>query len=135
MNTHHRALTGTLIAGALFFFSACAGTRTVQIGALPNNEPLLTLVVSQDLDVIRAECSGVQVPGRVLGCQKARDIILPSGRSVKVMKVARYADTLPSALNFDIAAQQLCRAVAALQPIDDPCRTKSATARQSQVTP
>jgi len=46
----------------------------------------------------------------------------PDGRTeVKMMKVVRYTDALPSALALEIDAHELCHVVAALQPIDDPC--------------
>jgi hypothetical protein len=37
------------------------------------------------------------------------------------MKIVRYAETLPSAVTFEIDAHELCHAVAALQLMDDPC--------------
>jgi hypothetical protein len=37
------------------------------------------------------------------------------------MTIVRYAETLPSAVTFEIDAHELCHAVAALQLLDDPC--------------
>ena len=40
---------------------------------------------------------------------------------VRSMKIVRYAESLPSAVTFEIDAHELCHAIAAVQSIEDPC--------------
>jgi len=40
---------------------------------------------------------------------------------VRMIKIVRYAETLPSPATFEIDAHELCHAIAALQVVDDPC--------------
>ena len=57
---------GLLVMAALL--SGCAtGTRTTAFGPLPGGERLLTLLVSEDLDVVRNQCSQVQSVNAVRG--------------------------------------------------------------------
>jgi len=104
-------------------FSGCAtGTLVARFGPLPGGASLVTLIVSEELEVVRRECAEVGAFGRVLGCQSSRSI--QNGRGplpVRAMKIVRYAETLPSAVTFEIDAHELCHAVAALQLMDDPC--------------
>ena len=111
--------------------SGCAttATRSGQLGILPADAPLITLVVSEDATIVRGECPLLH--GNVLGCQTSRTVALPDGRSVRVVKIVRFTDRLPSAMAFEIDIHELCHAVAALQRIDDPCHTGNGGAVQS----
>jgi hypothetical protein len=101
--------------------SGCASTRITSVGMLSNGEPLVTLVVSEDRQVVRRECQDVPALGPLLGCHRARVVPLASGVAVRTVKIVRYTDVLPSSLAFDIDAHELCHAIASLQAIDDPC--------------
>lgn len=116
-----------LLATALTVLSGCAAaTRTGELGVLPKGERLVSLVVSEDLAIVRGECPLDFRHGGVLGCQTSRQVKLPDGRGVRVVKIVRYSDRAPSPLAFEIDLHELCHAVAALQPIDDPCHTGNA---------
>jgi len=91
------------------------------MGPLPSMEPLVTLIVSDDRRVVEHECRDVPALGPVLGCATWRTIRVDGTTDVKVMKVVRYADSVPSALALEIDVHELCHVVAALQSIDDPC--------------
>ena len=106
---------------ALLMLGGCAtSTRTAQMGPLSTG-PLVTLIVTDDRAVVERECRDVPALGPILGCSIWRTV-QPDGRTdVKMMKVVRYTDALPSALALEIDAHELCHVVAALQPIDDPC--------------
>ena len=103
--------------------TGCAtGTLRATFGPLPDGASLMTLVVSEDVEVVRRECAEVGVFGRVLGCQSSRPVRNPSAAvPVRAVKIVRYAETLPSAATFEIDAHELCHVVAALQLIEDPC--------------
>jgi hypothetical protein len=111
---------GALLVVALLW-SGCASTRTGEFGRLPNNESLVTLTVTEDRDVVQRECRGAVAPGPILGCRALRPIVLDDDLIVQHVKIVRYTDALPSAMAFEIDIHELCHAVAALQPIDDPC--------------
>ncbi|HEV8586500.1 MAG TPA: hypothetical protein VGT02_16150 [Methylomirabilota bacterium] len=105
---------------ALLALGGCAtSTRMSSMGPLPAG-PLVTLVVSDDRRVVEDECREVPALGPVLGCSMWR-VVQHGTTTVKVMKVVRYTDVLPSALAMEIDVHELCHVVAALQPIDDPC--------------
>jgi hypothetical protein len=106
---------------ALLTLGGCAtSTRTAQMGPLSTG-PLVTLIVTDDRAVVERECRDVPALGPILGCSIWRTV-QPDGRTdVKMMKVVRYTDALPSAFALEIDAHELCHVVAALQPIDDPC--------------
>ena len=106
---------------ALLTLGGCAtSTRTAQMGPLSTG-PLVTLIVTDDRAVVERECRDVPALGPILGCS-IWHTVQPDGRTdVKMMKVVRYTDALPSALALEIDAHELCHVVAALQPIDDPC--------------
>ena len=106
---------------ALLTRGGCATSpRTAQMGPLSTG-PLVTLIVTDDRAVVERECRDVPALGPILGCSIWRTV-QPDGRTdVKMMKVVRYTDALPSALALEIDAHELCHVVAALQPIDDPC--------------
>jgi hypothetical protein len=117
-----RAIVGLLVCIAVAA-AGCAttGTRSGHLGVLPADEQLVTLVVSEDSTVVRGECPLGLAHGNVLGCQTSRMVALPDGRSVRVVKIVRFTDRLPSAMAFEIDIHELCHAVAILQGIDDPC--------------
>ena len=106
---------------ALIALGGCATSiRTASMGPLSTG-PLVTLIVSDDRAVVERECREVPALGPILGCSIWRTV-QPDGKTdVKVMKVVRYTDAMPSALALEIDAHELCHVVAALQPIDDPC--------------
>ena len=112
-------VAGALIALAL---GGCAtGTRVASFGPLPDGAKLVTLIVSDDLEVVRRECAELAIFGRVLGCHIAAAVRSHGPLDVRTIKIVRFADTLPSAATFEIDAHELCHAVAALQRLEDPC--------------
>jgi hypothetical protein len=113
------ALAASMLAG-------CAGTRVARFGPLPNQEPLVTLIVSQDPEVVRRECPDHPGPLKVMGCQRSRTVELVGGERVLAITIVRYTDALPSALAFEIDAHELCHAAATLQGIVDPCHDGNA---------
>jgi hypothetical protein len=120
MDRRRERFRGALLVASLLC-SGCASTRTAEFGRLPNNEPLVTLTVTEDRDVVRRECQGAVAPGPILGCRALRPIVLDDDLIVQHVKIVRYTDALPSAMAFEIDIHELCHAVAALQPIEDPC--------------
>ena len=109
-------------AVALLVITGCASTtRTASFGPLAGGGSLVTLVVTEDLDVVRKECAGVPAKGQMLGCHIARPVVGAGGSPVRAMKIVRYAETAPSPATFEIDAHELCHAIAALQPTNDPC--------------
>ena len=110
---------------ALASAGCAAGTRSAGLGLLPGGERLVTLVVSEDPTLVGRECPEA-IGGRVLGCQTSRRVPLAEGADVRVVKIVRYTDRVPSALAFEIDIHELCHAVAALQPfIRDPCHAEN----------
>jgi hypothetical protein len=109
--------------GALLLVSGCASTSTMQMGLLPHGQKLVTLVVSEDREVVDRECASVAATGRLLGCHLWRRVTLPGGPDVRLITIVRYTDSLPSALALEIDVHELCHAIASLQPIPDPCHT------------
>jgi len=109
------------LLAALVAVGGCAtSTRTAKMGPLSTG-PLVTLIVSDDRAVVERECREVPALGPVLGCSIWRTV-QPDGKTdIKMMKVVRYTDAVPSALSLEIDVHELCHVVAALQPIDDPC--------------
>jgi len=110
-----------LIAILGLFAGGCASTRSGELGLLPSREPLVTLVVSQQHAVIAQECPQRITATPILGCQTSRPVALPDGHMARVVKIVRFTDSLPSELAFEIDLHELCHAIAALQPIRDPC--------------
>jgi hypothetical protein len=98
----------------------------MQMGVLPQGQRLVTLVVSEDRDVIRDECRSVAPEGPVLGCHLWRRLTLPGTGQVQLVTIVRYTDALPSTLALEIDVHELCHAIAALQPILDPCHADNA---------
>ena len=109
------------VASLLMLTGCATSTRVARMGPLPSLEPLVTLVVSDDRRVVAHECRDVPALGPILGCSTWRTIRVNGTTDVKVMKVVRYADSVPSALALEIDVHELCHVVAALQSIDDPC--------------
>jgi hypothetical protein len=114
-----------LVVGAALALSGCAGTRSAHFGLLAQNEPLVTLLVSEDRQVINRECLDPEGTRRMLGCQTSRLVHLPGGAQVKAIKIVRYTDSLPSEMAFEIDVHELCHAVAAAQSIVDPCHPEN----------
>jgi hypothetical protein len=114
-----RAALRVSVAAALV--AGCATTRSGTMGPLPNAESLVTLVVTKDKALIPDHCRGAHAIGPILGCQVTRATTLPDGQTVKVIKIVRYADALPSEVAFEIDLHELCHAAATLQSVADPC--------------
>jgi hypothetical protein len=111
------AVTATAIV-----LSGCATTTLIaRFGPLPGGRNLLTLLVTDDVDVVRQECAEVRTKGQVLGCQTSTPMHRIGALPVRAIKIVRCAETLPSALTFEIDAHELCHAVASLQLLRDPC--------------
>jgi hypothetical protein len=109
-----------ILLAAVLAMTGCATTRRMEFGPLANRESLVTLVVSEDRGVIARECGGASAAARE-SCENFRPIVLDGGLIVRAVTLVRYTDTLPSAVAFEIDAHEMCHAIAALQPIDDPC--------------
>jgi hypothetical protein len=120
-----------LLAGAGWVLSGCATTRAAHLGPVTATEPLVTLVVTEDREVVRRECLNPDTFGHVLGCQLSRVVERPGQPGVQAVKIVRYTDALPSAMAFEIDIHELCHAVAALQGIDDPCHASNGGVLQS----
>jgi hypothetical protein len=115
-----RSVAFALLVPAIVL-SGCVSTRVAEVGTLPNGERLVTLVVSDNRQVVHRECQDVPALGPVLGCQTSRALVLPNGGAVRTVKIVRYADILPSKIAFEIDAHELCHAIASVQVIEDPC--------------
>jgi hypothetical protein len=112
-------LPGLVLAG-------CASTRSGAMGLLANNERLVTLVVSEDRSLIQDHCREALTVGQILGCQVTRSTVLPDGNQLRLIKIVRYTDSLPSAMAFEIDLHELCHAVATLQStVPDPCHAEN----------
>jgi len=98
-----------------------AGTRSGRLGQLGPDANLVTLLVSDDVTIVRRECPLVVAAGRVLGCQTSQRVELPTGGVARAIRIVRYTEQLPSALSFEIDLHELCHAVATVQGLDDPC--------------
>ena len=115
-----RAVIGWMLVVAALALAGCArATLVAALGPIANGEHLITLIVSNDLNVVRTECGGLTVFGPILGCQKSTPASAVD--RVRVVTVVRYAETLPSARTFEIDAHELCHALAAVQPVTDSC--------------
>jgi hypothetical protein len=131
--TIQRALGVVGAAAAVLVITGCATTtRTASFGPLAGGGSLVTLVVTEDLDVVRKECAGVPAKGQMLGCHIARPVAGAEGSTVRAMKIVRYAETAPSPATFEIDAHELCHAVAALQLMKDPCHNGNGGVLQAQ---
>lgn len=115
-----RIATAAVVVTPLLFLG-CATVRVGQFGPLPNDEYLVTLVVSDDRSAVQRECRDVPALGPIVGCEMFRPVPLGNGRSIRAVKIVRYAQSLPSPMTFEIDIHELCHAVAALQDLTDPC--------------
>jgi hypothetical protein len=84
-----RSCFAAVTLGALLLLSGCASTSTMQMGLLPQGQKLVTLVVSEDREVVDRECAGVAGTGRLLGCHLWRRITLPGGADVRLITIVR----------------------------------------------
>ena len=75
-----------------------------EMGRLPNSDNLVTLVVSKDRRVVEEHCRGALALGPVYGCQVTRHSPLGDGTSVRLIKIVRYTDRLPSEMALEIRA-------------------------------
>lgn len=114
-------LTTAAVLAAPLFFLGCVTTRVGQFGPLPNNEYLVTLIVSDDRSAVERECRDVPALGPVVGCEMSRAVSLGDSRAVRAVKIVRYAQQLPSSMTFEIDIHELCHTVASLQDLTDPC--------------
>ncbi|MBI3630583.1 MAG: hypothetical protein HY217_13620 [Candidatus Rokubacteria bacterium] len=109
------------VRGAALLIEGCATTRSAHFGQLPDSVSLVTLVVSEDHEVVARECRGVEAAGQIMGGQLSWPMPMPGGEQVRAVKVVRYTDSLPSQMAFEIDVHELCHTVAVLQGIADPC--------------
>ena len=116
-----RLLPALLIGLGVLLAGCASATKTVQMGPLSSGERLVTVVVSEDRSVVHQECVNIPSAGPILGCHLWRRITAPGGGAVQLVKIVRFTDSMPSALSLEIDVHELCHAIAALQPIDDPC--------------
>ena len=127
-----------MLFGALALFGAgCAGgTRVATFGPLPTGDKLVTLVVTEDLDVVRRECDNVPRAAlqatQVLGCQMSKPLRPDGALPVRAIKIVRFAESLPSLVTFEIDAHELCHAIASLQLLADPCHEGNAGELQAR---
>jgi len=130
-----RPLPIVMLAGSAMLLAGCAAsTRVVRMGPLQTGDRLVTVVVSEDRAVVRQECVDVPSAGPILGCHVWRRVALPGSGLVQLVKIVRFTDTMPSALSLEIDVHELCHAIAALQPIDDPCHTDNGGVIESAAT-
>lgn len=123
------ALAGCVSSGSddLLAFVSQPGTREIRFGHIRPGEPLVTLVVTQDRNVVWSQCADAGMAGgALLGCQRSHVVQVTGGRAAQAIKIVRYADVLPSRLAFEIEAHELCHAIAAVQALEDPCHTDPA---------
>jgi hypothetical protein len=127
---------GVALLALVAALTGCASeTRMMSFGPLPGGDRLLTLIVSEDLDVVRNQCRQIQPQQRVLGCQTSKPVHIPGALSVRAMTIVRYAESLPSAVTFEIDAHELCHAVANLQLLPfDPCHDGNSGELQAMLT-
>ncbi len=120
MSASTRALrsAATLVALAAIATGCTVSTERIRFGPLTDRESLLTLVVTTDRDLVARECAE---EGDARGCLVWHAVTTAHGDTVRAVTIVRFAPVLPSALTFEIDAHELCHAVAALQPIADPC--------------
>lgn len=130
-----RRLATAAVLAAPFFLWGCVTTRAGQFGPLANNEHLVTLVVSVDRSVVERECRDALALGPVLGCGRSQVVTLQDGRTVRTVKIVRYAQALPSVTTFEIDIHELCHAIATVQRLTDPCHRGNGGMLQSGAPP
>ncbi len=120
------------LASILVLVSGCAATtRSVGSGLLENGAPLVRLVVTEDLSVVKRECAAIRSEQSILGCEVTHLVTLPDQKQALAVKVVQYTDSLPSPMAFEIQAHELCHAIAIFQPIGDPCHNGNGGVLQS----
>jgi hypothetical protein len=123
-----------LLTVALVLTGCAGGTRIATFGPLAGGAALVTLVVSEDPEVVATHCEPARRTGTVLGCQLSWPVTLDDGRPVRRVKIVRYTDSLPSPLAFEIDIHELCHAVAVLQAMHDPCHEGNGGVAQASLT-
>jgi len=116
-----RLVPALLMALGLLLAGCATSTRTMGMGPFGNGDRLVTVVVSEDRAVIRRECVDIPSAGPILGCHLWRRVFEPGVGAVQLVKIVRFTDTMPSTFSLEIDVHELCHAIAALQPIPDPC--------------
>ena len=115
-----------LLLIALLLSGCAASTQVIRYGAVVPEAHLVTLVVTESLEVAQQECKDASYPvgTTLLGFQRMQLLPAPAGEPfVRAVRIVRYTDFLPSQMALEIEAHELCHAVAALQFIEDPCHT------------
>lgn len=115
-----------LLLIALLLSGCAASTQVIRYGAVVPEAHLVTLVVTESLEVTQAECKDAAHPVgmTLLGCQSMQLLAAPSGEPfVRAVRIVRYTDFLPSQMALEIEAHELCHVAAALQFIEDPYHT------------
>jgi hypothetical protein len=121
MRRRAHGLAGAVAVITAILLAGCVSTRSAAMGRLPNNEHLVSLLVTQDRTLVEKQCEGVAAIGRILGCQTMRTMVLPGGEQIRLVKIVRFTDALPSAMAFEIDLHELCHAIASVQSVSDPC--------------
>ena len=116
-----RMLPALFIGLAVLLAGCGTSTRIMQMGPLGDGARLVTVVVSEDRAVVRQQCADIPAAGPILGCHLWHNVSGPGGTPVQLIKIVRFTDALPSQLALEIDVHELCHAIAALQPIEDPC--------------
>ncbi|HEY2996272.1 MAG TPA: hypothetical protein VGM22_25945 [Methylomirabilota bacterium] len=116
-----RLVPALLVALGLLLAGCATSTKSMGMGPFSNGDRLVTVVVSEDRAVVRRECVDIPSAGPILGCHLWRRVFEPGVGAVQLVKIVRFTDTMPSTLSLEIDVHELCHAIAALQPIPDPC--------------
>jgi len=116
-----RLVPALLVALGLLLAGCATSTKSMGMGPFSNGDRLVTVVVSEDRAVVRRECVDIPSVGPILGCHLWRRVFEPGVGAVQLVKIVRFTDTMPSTLSLEIDVHELCHAIAALQPIPDPC--------------
>ena len=110
-----------LVALGVLLGGCASSTRTMDMGPFSSGDRLVTVIVSEDRSVVHRECANIPSAGPVLGCHLWRRVLEPGVGAVQLVKIVRFTDAMPSKLSLEIDVHELCHAIAALQPIPDPC--------------
>ena len=112
-------LLATLLVPVMLLLVGCSTvTHTAHVGLLSNRASLVTLVVTEDQDVVSRFCNDIP---RVAGCRHAGLATLADGTILRTVKIVRYTDAPPTAAAFASEARQLCEVIAALQSAPVSC--------------
>ena len=123
--TPSRTRQAVVLLAAMFSVVGCSTvTQTAHVGLLSNRESLVTLVVTEDQQVVARGCNNIP---RVQGCRHAGLSTLADGTVVRTVKIVRYTDTPPTAETFASEARQLCELIAALQSAPVSCHEMQAS--------